>query len=235
MKTNPYLAGMNARGKLEWMRRAIVYRDGSGNESVGNPQFLRMNDMDIVWASRDNKGYLLLNLDLRQRNGQPVFHMVDNDWEISDGNVSDLEARPQHRYLRCIDKSGEIELALSFSNLERDSYRDTVAARCSKHPAVADGQILFLPMFCGEWVRTSRWIRQWPALLVELTVRLVYPYPISITKNGICTEQLELRGLVGGGNSHVSIADDGIVVSGFTSFSDGPLKKPSIHIKAPKK
>jgi hypothetical protein len=82
LKQFPYLAGKYPVAKLGWLRGAIVFRAGS-NEFVIPSVLLTMAGRQIIWANRSANGDMLLNIELFDKNGAPLFIMHDNDWKLA--------------------------------------------------------------------------------------------------------------------------------------------------------
>jgi hypothetical protein len=119
LKRAPFLADQRVSDRLGWMRRSLILRVGGGNV-VDCDVFLELCGQRVVWGTRDSAGRLLLNLDLRDRDGNPLFTMVDNDW-IAAKDIHDLEAAPQ-------------DLPRRTSSSSSDSARSTVARMGSADP-----------------------------------------------------------------------------------------------------
>ncbi|MGY4472849.1 hypothetical protein [Bradyrhizobium sp. USDA 3364] len=68
---------------------------------------------DVIWFTRSSDGYDLINFDLFDRDGWPIFQMRDNDWIVFP-RYSDLEAPPSGRRLQIRSRDNEVALDLEF-------------------------------------------------------------------------------------------------------------------------
>jgi len=94
MKAHPFLAGAAVKDKLNWLRMHTILAAGGGY-CFGAETFVEASGQQIVWFTRDSDGRMLLNVDLRDAAGAPLFTMIDNDWIVAgDVGSSNLPLPP---------------------------------------------------------------------------------------------------------------------------------------------
>ena len=109
------------RGRFLWRRDRLVLLAG-GNWWTGCEILLRCGPIPIIWLSRDQDGYELLNLTLFDADGVPRLQLRDNDW-IVDRDVDDLECTPRKSSLIVKTVALGAELSVSFERAEHEVVR----------------------------------------------------------------------------------------------------------------
>jgi len=118
LKHDPWVSknpGTVPVGSFTWKRQNLVFWSGTGL-FLRTPVLLRMG-MDVVWTEEDENGNALLNIDLRNADGEQVLYMRNNEWRVS--TFSDLECgvRAKNLYVR----HGNTRLKLAWHYLARDA------------------------------------------------------------------------------------------------------------------
>jgi hypothetical protein len=124
-KRAPYLSSPQVwTSQTSWLRRELILF--AGGFHVNPRVFLRLEGRDVVWYNRDEKGHLLLNLDIRDENDRSVVLMEDNTWRIIgavDG-IEDIEARPRGRSLTVrAEKKLGIYFRITFDECGKEKLR----------------------------------------------------------------------------------------------------------------
>lgn len=114
-------AADRVRGQFHWKRERLVLLAG-GNWWSRCEVLLQCGPIPIIWLSRDENGYELLNLDLYDERGAPRLQLRDNDW-IVDRNVEDLECPPRKASLTVRTASLGAELSVSFQRADSDRIK----------------------------------------------------------------------------------------------------------------
>jgi hypothetical protein len=105
------------RGRFVWRRDRLVLLAG-GNWWSGCEILLKCGPIPIIWLSRDQDGYELLNLDLFDPAGVARLQLRDNDWVV-DREVDDLVCTPRKASLIVKTASLGAELSVSFERATR--------------------------------------------------------------------------------------------------------------------
>jgi hypothetical protein len=143
---------------------------GGGGYCVGAETFVEASGQKIVWFTRDQDGQMLLNIDLRDAAGEPLFTMTDNDWIVA-GDVDDLEVPPKGRSLTCKALHDGVNLTLSMQEVSEDELQDLVREHSRS--------------FDDDWAAVKQTVKTFPALLIELKAKLVWPASVSIGSSKI--------------------------------------------------
>jgi hypothetical protein len=119
-KRNPYISEPRVSpGRLAWQRNELILLAGG---FYLNPRvYLRANGRDMIWCTRDNDGFIMLNIDIRDANDCPIILMKNNDWlqvGAVDG-IDDIEGPPLGRSLT-VRAEERLELLFSIKFRERD-------------------------------------------------------------------------------------------------------------------
>jgi hypothetical protein len=101
------------RSKVQWTRDNTVFVVG-GSIAIGCEILLMVNNEPIIWITTDDDGRSLLNLTLRDRQGNEAFVMRDNDW-IAHPAWDDIEVPPKGRSLTIRAEQKGIKMSLHFS------------------------------------------------------------------------------------------------------------------------
>lgn len=80
------------KGRFNWMRNELLMVVG-GSFLVETYVALSYKGTPVIWLSRDDEGYLLLNVAKATIDGEPRFSMEENFWTVH-GNQEDVECPP---------------------------------------------------------------------------------------------------------------------------------------------
>jgi hypothetical protein len=111
------------RGRLDWMRNRLLAVVG-GNFYYETPVIFQYRDSPIIWFTRDDDGYLLLNLRMLSQSREERLSLEENFW-IARGQPDDLECPPSGRLLHAKYANGD-EVRIEFyevSSLEEARRR----------------------------------------------------------------------------------------------------------------
>jgi hypothetical protein len=118
-------------GRFDWMRNDLLVVVG-GNFYYETPIAVQFRQQPVVWLSRDDEGYLLLNVSMLTTAQEPRATMQDNFW-IALGAPTDLDCPPSGKRLKVTYDNGDrlgIEFfALGSADEVHERYRDAQATR----------------------------------------------------------------------------------------------------------
>jgi hypothetical protein len=77
-----------------------------GNFYYETPVLFKYREIPIIWFTRDDHDYLLLNLRMLSKSGKPRIALEENFW-ISRGELDDLECPPSGRLLHARYANGD--------------------------------------------------------------------------------------------------------------------------------
>jgi hypothetical protein len=109
--------------KFGWQRNELVVFAGG---FYVNPRiYLRLRGKNVVWFNRDTDGNLLLNVDIRDENGNPVIQIDDNDLKEHDAleEIDDIEIMPHGQKLTLKASTLGVHFSISFANHDQDSLK----------------------------------------------------------------------------------------------------------------
>jgi len=119
------------RGKFHWLRNRLLAVVG-GNFYYETNRILVLDDQDVIWFTRDEQGYLRLNVRMLSLLAQERVVIEDNIWH-NIGNPSDLHSPPQGKELRIEYPNGDYaqvkffelqDAATAFERYGNDVLRD---------------------------------------------------------------------------------------------------------------
>jgi len=114
MKQNPYLKTSGKHPVGYFPKRDSLFVIVGNVGFKGFRALLNIGDTDIIWLSQnDNKEYLL-NINIRNKDGQAVWIMNDNNWETF-GVIDDLECAASAHKLRLIARSQKIDIEIEYN------------------------------------------------------------------------------------------------------------------------
>jgi hypothetical protein len=87
----------DVKGRFDWMRYDLLAVVG-GNFYYRTPVIFQYRSKPIIWFTRDEDGYLLLNVRMLTKSREPRTEIEDNFW-LSRGNPDDLESLPSGKLL----------------------------------------------------------------------------------------------------------------------------------------
>lgn len=130
------------RGGFVWMRHSLLAVVG-GNFYYETPIIFEFRSEPVIWFSRDEEGYLLLNIRMLTTSHEPRMEIQDNFW-LSRGNPEDLESPPSGKLLS-VKYAGGDALKIEFFKLE-----SAVAARDRYAEAQPEGWGISFPITAVE-------------------------------------------------------------------------------------
>ncbi|UVM52220.1 MULTISPECIES: HNH endonuclease [unclassified Pseudomonas] len=87
----------HVEGRFNWMRNELLMVVG-GSYFVETYEAIRYQGNPLIWLSRDDEGYLLLNVAETTVDGEPRFSMEESFWTVH-GNQEDVECPPSGKML----------------------------------------------------------------------------------------------------------------------------------------
>ncbi len=121
------------RGRFVWMRHSLLAVVG-GNFYYETPIIFEFRSEPVIWFSRDEEGYLLLNIRMLTTSHEPRMEIQDNFW-LSRGNPDDLESPPSGKLVSVKYSNGDA-LKIEFFELQsaaaaRMRYAEAQLEQCS--------------------------------------------------------------------------------------------------------
>lgn len=95
------------RGELTWMRRRVLALVG-GNWYYETPTILQVGSVNAISLSRDDEGYLLLNLRMPSLSGQPRARIEENFFTVGRSHVADIECAARGRTIKISYPNGDL-------------------------------------------------------------------------------------------------------------------------------
>src|SRR3989442_14566184 len=111
------------RGRFDWMRHDLLAVVG-GSFYHETPVIVQFRGEPMIWFNRDEDGYLLFNIRMLTRSGEPRLRLEDNFW-VTSGSPTDFECPPSGRIIHAKYANGDeirvefLELASSAQARER--------------------------------------------------------------------------------------------------------------------
>lgn len=102
------------KGRFDWMRHRLLVVAGS-NFYYETPVILQILGVRYIWLSRDDEGYLLLNIRIPNSSGYQRIRIEDNFW-LSRGTPDDLKSPPSGKLLSVKYSNGDM-LRVEFTEL----------------------------------------------------------------------------------------------------------------------
>jgi hypothetical protein len=193
-KIHPFLSEENVKGRIEWMRTELILNTG-GITAYKPNVFLELDGKPIIWTKRSEDGFMLLNIDIKKSDGNDLLKVVDNDWIVT-GPLTDMEAIPSGRSINITSKSELFKLDLSFHDITEGELRSKVEKDAIKQTNDMIEQYQSYPeeikkilspddttkdiIFNERWNSICEADLIFPALLVTLTGKVNFPFPIKI-------------------------------------------------------
>jgi len=128
IKRNAIARAMNVRGKFDWMRRNLLAVVG-GNFYYETPIIFQVKGQPIIWFERDGDGYLLLNIIMLTKSGQPRIVVENNFWSTI-GEPTDFECPPSGKLINVSYPNGDM---LRVEYFELQSSEDAIARYDSRN------------------------------------------------------------------------------------------------------
>lgn len=150
-------------GRIEWMRRDVILHAG-GLYAVRSKVLLQIGEEPLIWLNRNDKGYLMLNMNFNKSDGSPLLRIIDNDWEVT-GPLKDLVAVPSGRSIKISIPNENFNVNLQFEEINKgfsivlDNVEDII----------------------------------WPSLYVGMSGEVNYPLKVKISKDKLVVSSNERK------------------------------------------
>jgi hypothetical protein len=127
LKARPYMKSTNApiTGRFHWRRDQILVLAG-GNWYLNCEVILRMRGRNVIWLSKDENGFELINMDVYDNEGALLFSMRGNDWAAHPASLSELECPPSAKSLVLRGKRRAIHVGLNFREVSPEYLKNKV-------------------------------------------------------------------------------------------------------------
>lgn len=99
------------QGRFNWLRNNLLAVVG-GNFFYETPNILTLRDEPAIWLSRDESGYLMVNLRMLTTSGEPRLRLEENFWTLK-GKPTDFECPPSGRLIQATYPNGD-EVRIEF-------------------------------------------------------------------------------------------------------------------------
>ena len=121
LKLHPFLTNNDLLiGEISWKRNNILF-DLGGNYFLGASQVHLRNKEKLIWIEFDKNGNIMINFDLKSKDGDLVFSMRNNDWVLST-NIKDIETPPAMKKVKFSDNEKGIRLEIEFKSHDAASF-----------------------------------------------------------------------------------------------------------------
>lgn len=197
LKQNPFLSEPEVKGRINWLRNEVIFK-GGGFLAIRTNTFLKVAGKKTIWAKRTHNGTLLLNMDVRRKDGSKLLQIIDNDWVVR-GPISDLEVTTGGRIIDVTAPQNGVTIKLKFEQCSRKTLREKIKHSINssaKAPPPLPPKIKeqFPPqiyqvltnsypsakkLFEQKWRAIKNIDLHWPVLFVTLKGNLVYPRGIT--------------------------------------------------------
>jgi hypothetical protein len=109
--------------KFGWQRNELIVF--AGGFYVNPKIYLRLKGKNIVWFNRDMGGDLLLNVDIREANGNPILQINNNYLKEYDAieDIDDIEIAPHGQRLTFKAPALDVFFSIAFENHDQTSLR----------------------------------------------------------------------------------------------------------------
>lgn len=115
LKNNPFLSKDDIlSGQLSWKRENILF-DVGGNYYLGASQIYLRKDEQMIWLEHDEKGNIMINLNIKDKEGNLIFTMRNNDWIIST-SLQDIESPPAMKIVKLKDGEKKVRLTIELKS-----------------------------------------------------------------------------------------------------------------------
>lgn len=167
----------DVKAQIGWRRETTFFIAGN-YLTRGCTNLLEVRGNRIIWFTNDEEGQTLLNFDLRDRFGNSVFQMRDNDW-IAHPRWEDVEVPPQGRALHLKSEALELQLDLRFGTQTPRSLFEGLSMRDSPEEL---GRMSGLASIDLE------------ALVCSMTCKLIWPERVIASEKGLTFRNFNLGG-----------------------------------------
>lgn len=121
LKSKPYLSNDDLLvGKISWKRDNILF-DVGGNYYLGASEIHLRKDEKLIWLEFDNDGNIMINFNIKDREGNLVFSMRNNDWIVST-SLQDIESPPAMKTIKLQDANKNIRLNIDFKSYSIEKF-----------------------------------------------------------------------------------------------------------------
>lgn len=107
-------------GEIALKRENILF-DVGGNYYLGASEIHLRKDEKLIWLEFDQNGNIMINLDIKDKDGKIIFSMRENDWIIST-SLKDIESPPAMKMIKFNDSEKDIRLSIEYKSYSLESF-----------------------------------------------------------------------------------------------------------------
>lgn len=121
LKENPFLSNDDILGgEITWKRDNILF-DIGGNYFLGATKIHLKKEEKLVWIEFDEDGHIMINLNIKDKDGNLLFTMRNNDWLIST-SLQDIESPPAMKMVKFRDDDKNVRLSVEYKAHSLESF-----------------------------------------------------------------------------------------------------------------
>lgn len=120
-KSKPFLSGNDMLiGEIALKRENILF-DVGGNYYLGASEIHLRKDEKLIWLEFDERGHIMINLEIKDKDGETIFSMINNDWIIST-SLKDIESPPAMKMVKFSDNEKNIRLSIEYKTYSLENF-----------------------------------------------------------------------------------------------------------------
>ena len=105
---------------MAWKRENILF-DVGGSYFIGATKIHLRNDEKLVWIEFDDNGNIMINLNIKDKDGNLLFTLRNNDWLIST-SLQDIESPPAMKMVKFRDNEKNVRLGVEYKAHTLESF-----------------------------------------------------------------------------------------------------------------
>jgi len=120
-KRQPFIRKNQIADTFRFLRHDIICRIGC--LAYGFKNFLTISSETVLGFERTRQGYLGINMILRNREGNIILEMKENDWIVYRTDIFDLECPPRGKSLRVRAKDNVTDFTIRFDDFSTEDFK----------------------------------------------------------------------------------------------------------------
>jgi len=125
-KQQPFIRTDQIADSFRFLRHDVVCQIGC--LAYGFKDFITISNEKVLGFERVPQGYLGLNMILRNREGNIILEMNENDWIIYTNDIFDFECPVRGKRFRVRAKDGVTDFSVRFDDLSTEEFKERTQA-----------------------------------------------------------------------------------------------------------
>jgi len=126
IKKQPFIQKDQISNRFRFLRHDVLCKIGCLAYDFNS--FISISNETVLSLKRTPQGYLGLNIKIRDREGNVILEMKQNDWIVYTKDIFDFECPPQGKYFKVYARDNVTDFTVRFDDFSIKEFRERTRA-----------------------------------------------------------------------------------------------------------